>query len=252
MSKISLEFMQRFMQNLDSAIKAYVTLPHLGTGYGICTTAEITVEKAVTLSNYYLISGGTVVVKFTNHVPANATLNVNNRGAKPIYYRGSAIRDNIISATDTATFIYDGDMYHLINVDRAATNEENVLSSSDLIFSSALDTSYIQSVTVNAQLINSNLMLCSCELGTKSTTPSISFPSYNNSTELCFCRISNFVAKNPWWDGKLECGGTMYNLLISTGTVDNQQYLSIGLRNGLTISGQNNLRFSFVAYVERQ
>ena len=100
MSRISLEFMQRFMGNLDTAIKTYVTLPHLGTGYGTCSTAAATVEKVVTLANYWLISGGTVAITFTNDVPANATLNVNSRGAKPIYYRGSAIRNNIIKASE--------------------------------------------------------------------------------------------------------------------------------------------------------
>ena len=90
----------------------------LGQGYGTCGTAEATAAKAVTLSNYALTVGGVVVVKFTYAVPASATLNVNSKGAKPIFYKGAAITANVIQAGDVATFIYDGTNYHLIAVDR--------------------------------------------------------------------------------------------------------------------------------------
>ena len=90
----------------------------LGQGYGTCATAEATAAKAVTLASYALIVGGYVAVKFTYAVPASATLNVNGKGAKPVYYRGTAIPAGIIRAGDTATFVYDGSRYHLVAVDR--------------------------------------------------------------------------------------------------------------------------------------
>ena len=95
----------------------------LGQGYGTCTTAEATAAKVVTLSNYALVTGGIVAVKFTYGVPANATLNINSKGAKAIYYRGAAITAGIIEAGDVATFIYNGSQYHLLAVDRALSNE---------------------------------------------------------------------------------------------------------------------------------
>ena len=66
-----------------------------------------------------LVTGGYVAVKFANAVPANATMNVNSKGAKAIYHNGAAITANIIVAGDTATFIYDGTRYHLVAVDKA-------------------------------------------------------------------------------------------------------------------------------------
>lgn len=90
----------------------------LGQGYGTCTTAAATTTKAVTLSNYVLVTGGIVSVKFTYAVPAGATLNVNSKGAKAIYHRGAAITANTIGAGDTATFIYNGSQYHLLSVDK--------------------------------------------------------------------------------------------------------------------------------------
>ena len=90
----------------------------LGQGYGTCSTAAATAAKDVTLSSYSLSTGGVVSVKFTNAVPANATMNINSKGAKNIYYRGSKITAGIIEAGDIATFIYDGTQYHVLTVDR--------------------------------------------------------------------------------------------------------------------------------------
>ena len=88
-----------------------------GIGYGTCATAAETTAKVVTLSNYVLATGGITAVKFTYEVPANATMNINSRGAKAIYYQGSPITAGIIKAGDVATFIYST-YYHLLTIDR--------------------------------------------------------------------------------------------------------------------------------------
>lgn len=85
--------------------------------YGTCTTAAATAAKAVSITGYKLVTGNIVVIKFTYTVPANATLNVTNTGAKSIYYKGAAITANVIQAGDTATFIYNGSQYLLISID---------------------------------------------------------------------------------------------------------------------------------------
>ena len=89
----------------------------LGFGYGTCTTAEATVAKVATLASYALVKNGIVSIKFTYAVPANATLNINNRGAKAIYYRGAKITADVIDKGDIATFVYDGANYQLLTVD---------------------------------------------------------------------------------------------------------------------------------------
>ena len=90
----------------------------LGHGYATCDTAEATVAKVGTLGSYSLQKGGIVAVKFSYAVPASATLNINSKGAKAIYFRNAAITANIIKAGDTATFIYDGSYYQLLSIDR--------------------------------------------------------------------------------------------------------------------------------------
>ena len=89
----------------------------LGHGYATCGTAASTTAKTASLSSYSLTTGGIVSVKFTYDVPASATLNINSKGAKAIYYRGSAITAGVIKASDTATFMYNGTYYHLISID---------------------------------------------------------------------------------------------------------------------------------------
>ena len=98
----------------------------LGFGYGTCTTAETDTAKVATLSGYNLVTNSVVSIKFSNNVPASATLNINSKGAKPIYQKGAAIDDGIIRAGDTATFIYNGSQYHLISVDRMTPLRANV------------------------------------------------------------------------------------------------------------------------------
>ena len=90
----------------------------LGFGYGTCDTAEATTAKVATLASYGLIKNGIVSIKFSYAVPASSTLNINSKGAKPIYFRNTAITANVIKAGDTATFIYDDSYYQLLSVDR--------------------------------------------------------------------------------------------------------------------------------------
>ena len=94
----------------------------LGHGYATCSTAAATAAKVGTLSSYTLVTGGIVAVKFTYAVPANATLNINSKGAKAIYHRGAKITAGVINAGDTATFMYNGSYYHLLSVDSEPTN----------------------------------------------------------------------------------------------------------------------------------
>jgi hypothetical protein len=100
----------------------------LGQGYATCSTAAATVAKTASLSSYSLTTGGVVAVKFTYAVPASATLNINSKGAKSIYYKGAAITANVIKAGDIATFIYNGSQYHLISIDRWQSDIESKTS----------------------------------------------------------------------------------------------------------------------------
>ena len=87
-----------------------------GNYYGTCDTASATANKVVTVpasENFVLQLGDIVGVRFTNTNTANnPTLNVNNSGAKPIYYNDDAVHTTYLWAGGEADrdtlFMYDG------------------------------------------------------------------------------------------------------------------------------------------------
>lgn len=101
--------------------------------YGTCSTAAGTAAKVVTCSGFNLVTGATVMVKFTNaNTVANPTLNVNSKGAKAIYYRGAALTASSLAnwgAGDVVEFRYNGTQWDLLNVgNTAGEGEANVQS----------------------------------------------------------------------------------------------------------------------------
>ncbi|MGN1149713.1 MAG: phage tail protein, partial [Sutterella sp.] len=95
--------------------------------YAACSTAADTAAKTVTLSNFNLVTGSKLCVRFTVTNTASApTLNVNGTGAKPIKYRGNAISSAYLEANRIYEFVYDGSGYALVGdvvyVDNVVTN----------------------------------------------------------------------------------------------------------------------------------
>lgn len=111
----------------------------LGQGYGTCSTAAATKAKTVSLSSYSLTTGGIVVIRFVESVPAGATLNINSEGAKAIYHKNAAINNNVIKAGDIATFIYYSSCYRLISIDRWGSNINTLLSDVAALESDKMD-----------------------------------------------------------------------------------------------------------------
>lgn len=119
-----------------SSTNTTYTNAKLGQIYGTCSTEASTVAKTVAFTGYELITGSMVSIKFTNGVQANSTLNINSKGAKNIFYKGSAITSGIINAGDIATLIYDGTQYHVIALDKSvevATTSVNGLMTSAMV-----------------------------------------------------------------------------------------------------------------------
>ena len=96
-------------------------------GYYECDTAGDTSAKTVTAAGYVLpATGGSVKIKMANrNTVANATLNINSTGAKPLYYNGQ--RAGVGNTWDTNEIIevfYDGANYQAYNV--AGSNGDGV------------------------------------------------------------------------------------------------------------------------------
>lgn len=85
------------------------------TNFAVCSTAAATAAKTVSCTGFTLITGAEITVFFnTTNTAANPTLNVNNTGAKPIFYRGSAIYAGYLAAPRIYTFRYTGSAYSLV------------------------------------------------------------------------------------------------------------------------------------------
>ena len=92
----------------------------LGFGYGTCDTAAGTAAKVASVTGYSLVNVGFVAIKFSNDVTsASSTLNINNKGAKAIFFKNVALATNVIRAGDLVTFMYDGTYYRILAIDRA-------------------------------------------------------------------------------------------------------------------------------------
>ena len=104
------------------------TDPKLGFGYATAASSTAGVYTAALTDYNFAGNGGIVGIKFVSDVPANATLNINSKGAKNIKYRGSNITAGIIQNGDTAYFQYDGTSYVLFATDRSVgeTTEQEI------------------------------------------------------------------------------------------------------------------------------
>lgn len=91
-------------------------LNYTNVAYGTCTTDAATSAKVVTISgnsNWSLAVGSIIAVKFSNsNTASNVTLNVNNTGAKSIWYNTAVYTGANVMYTGTANrpimYIYDG------------------------------------------------------------------------------------------------------------------------------------------------
>lgn len=104
------------------------------TNYGTCSTAAATAAKTVDCTGFELVIGAEITVKFTvTNTATQPTLNVNGKGARPIYYRGNIIPPTCLAEGRVYTFRYDGKNYELVGDINTDTNTDtkNTAGSTD-------------------------------------------------------------------------------------------------------------------------
>ena len=104
------------MANIIDSLTLGSTTGVLSIPYTQCATAAATAAKVATLTTFALETGAQVRIKFTyaNSV-ANPTLNINDTGAKAIFWRGAALASTQYwAAGQILDFIYDGTNWVLI------------------------------------------------------------------------------------------------------------------------------------------
>ena len=113
-------------------------------GYYECDTAGATAAKTVAATGYVMpTTGGSVKIKMANrNTVANATLNINSTGAKPLFYNG--VRAGVGNTWDTNEVIevfYDGTNYQAYNV--AGSNGDGVFDISAYNLTDGQPTPYV-------------------------------------------------------------------------------------------------------------
>ena len=158
-----------------------------GNYYGNSSTSATTKAKTVNIDGFHLCTGNRVYLRFSNvNTTGSPTLNINNLGAKSIYYRGSAIADGLekyMLTNSAMTFVYDGTGFQISD-----------MSAFDAIRLSVLDRraytdapyAYYQSITAQFKNDGTNGM-----------------SSYGAFTLLNI---------NPWWD---KSGGPNHELAFT-------------------------------------
>ena len=101
----------------DTGLSYSQYAPNIYCGYGSCNTDSDDLLKVVTIDDYIIAVNSILVIRFLKKVSSNSKLNVNSSGDRDIYHRGEPIKDDVIFANTTATFILDGERYNLISVD---------------------------------------------------------------------------------------------------------------------------------------
>ena len=116
-TKAQLEAMLSFLQPLVDT----ENMATLGFGYGVCSTAGGTAAKTVDITDFILYKGAYISVLFQNAFTVTSpTLNVNNKGAKPIKLYGSAIAPGKVRANTVLTMVYDGTNYNVVAIESQA------------------------------------------------------------------------------------------------------------------------------------
>lgn len=86
-----------------------------GIVYLVCSTAAATAEKTVAIDGLTVLTTGMrLLVKMANsNTAANATLNINNLGAKALYYNSARVSgDNAWEAGEVIDLYYDGENFY--------------------------------------------------------------------------------------------------------------------------------------------
>lgn len=116
-------------EELD-ALNASLTKTKANIFYATCATTANSANKVVSIANYELSINSRFVIKMTNsNTATNPTLNVNNTGAKPLFYNGAlASADNSWDINEIIDVFYDGTNYQAFNIQGGSTGGNQVLA----------------------------------------------------------------------------------------------------------------------------
>lgn len=107
-------FWDNAWSNWTESSSSNVTPSMIGGGYAVASISGTSITA--TIDGFQLKTGGIVSLKCGFRIPADATLNISNTGAKIIkWYDDNSVRASELLYGDQYTFIYDGTYYRIIS-----------------------------------------------------------------------------------------------------------------------------------------
>ena len=85
-------------------------------------TSGTSSAMTASITNFELVAGVMITLQIRTANGTSATLNINEGGAKAIYYQGAAIEANILKQGHIYNLVYDGNIWHIIG-EKLANNE---------------------------------------------------------------------------------------------------------------------------------
>ena len=109
------DIIDQTMHELSEQVGPEADLGILGMGFGEAGSFDEDKVAYSHITHYHKVKGGQITIRFTQAVPAGASLNISGQGAIPIYYNGVPIEDGLISANTDVNLTYDGQHYCLVS-----------------------------------------------------------------------------------------------------------------------------------------
>lgn len=192
------------------ALTGKVALTRNTAFYGTCSTAAATVAKVVAATDFVLETGAKVIVKFTvTNTAASPTLNVNSTGAKPIYYRGSAISASYLAANRTYTFVYNGTQYELVG----DINTNSSVTATNITVNASTNNSIIRPLLFAASTANPDNKTTSGGGEANNRSVSTTYTGGINMTGGAFIKTSNWTNGGENGNGYVTiCAGSFQTL----------------------------------------
>ena len=147
----------RRMLVYDRVNSKWIYLSNPGLVIGTCDTAGDVPEKVITInSDFILDTGVTIAVKYDNtNTASNCTLNVNNTGAKSVYYNGSIYTESgTVCGFENGyvEYMYDGTYWVWMGASRDKDSEHGELTPEDIKDGTNPEPKLVSAATFNTVL----------------------------------------------------------------------------------------------------
>lgn len=207
-----------------------------------CSTAATTYSKTVSYTNFRLVTGSIITVKFTNahNSSTAATLNVNSTGAKTIVWdntgytitaSGDSSKMNSWQAGETLTLAYDGSYWRIIA--RSKPVVYSVTGSVPAVYNDFVEVAYFRAAAGKVYSVTANIQASIGDSGTMGAYLEVYTPSGT--------QLAQYIVR-----GVMNAGGGLSISVISSDALSQTN----GVYYRLKAYGYENATYNYYGYIQ--